>query len=199
MGMTANVIDMVDKFQAFPKIKRYANATITITEKLDGTNAALVFDADGELYCQSRNRIITPGKQSDNQGFATWAYDHQEALFEFFGPGRHFGEWWGVGIGRGYGQVRRWFSPFNTHIFHAERHFPEDCRALPVLAQGAIGSMAGFVADLSYELAYGGSKAAPGFMDPEGLMIYCDAFGYLKVPFDAQHKWAHAEALIVAA
>jgi len=96
-----------------------------ITEKIDGTNAAIgVVQTgwDGEagavsrphyrVYAQSRTRIITP--QSDNMGFAAWVQQHAEVLAQTLGEGLHFGEWWGVGIQRGYGLSERRFSLFNT-------------------------------------------------------------------------------------
>src|ERR1035437_8585597 len=64
---------------AFPKIARL-NRDIVITEKIDGTNAAIGIvelpqSEEGsvmyEVYAQSRNRIITPGK-GDHAGFAAW-------------------------------------------------------------------------------------------------------------------------------
>ena len=73
---------MID-FTPFPKLGRL-NRTMTITEKLDGTNAAIrvvpltaypmnvdqasARAGDFLLYAQSRNRIITPGKATDNMG-----------------------------------------------------------------------------------------------------------------------------------
>jgi len=63
-------------FEAFPKIPRL-NREIVITEKIDGTNAAVVITpqtpeshgdpdivavVDGmDIYAQSRSRLITPG------------------------------------------------------------------------------------------------------------------------------------------
>jgi hypothetical protein len=103
------------EFSKFPKIPRF-NREWIITEKIDGTNAAVViekYDIDtpadaltvalannsGETYvvhAQSRNRLITP--QDDNFGFAAWVRDNAHDLVEFLGEGTHFGEWAGPGI-----------------------------------------------------------------------------------------------------
>lgn len=192
--LTPSVIPVVAQFLAFPKIQRYENATCVITEKIDGTNACLNFDIAGALTCQSRNKIITPGKLSDNAGFAEWAYGHADQLFEFFGSGRHFGEWWGVGIQRGYGLVERRFTPFNSGLYgtttfpSTEPPLPANVALIPVLWTGPMVDLDIGVQQSMNALARN-SFAAPGFHRAEGCMIWSRAFGYLKVPFDRSHKW----------
>src|SRR5262249_48952948 len=119
------------EFRAWPKLARLRRPFV-ITEKIDGTNAAIGFQEVEEsvdnaccylighglpltaVYAQSRNRIITP--EQDNHGFARWVHDNAFALFEVLGLGLHFGEWWGSGIQRGYGLPKgeKRFSLFNT-------------------------------------------------------------------------------------
>lgn len=102
------------EFMPFPKIPRL-NRDITITEKIDGTNGAIGITGDPfrgyTVYAQSRGRIITP--ENDNAGFAAWVEQNKAALAPVLGAGLHFGEWWGKGIQRGYGQTRKFFSLFN--------------------------------------------------------------------------------------
>lgn len=74
-------------FEKFPKIPRL-NREIVITEKLDGTNASIEITDEGEFLVGSRNRYITP--ESDNYGFARWAYANKEELLKL-GPGRNGG------------------------------------------------------------------------------------------------------------
>lgn len=165
------------EFEPWPKIARL-NRDITITEKIDGTNAAVVVHTDGEGQCvvaaQSRKRLITPG--DDNFGFARWVHENAVDLAATLGPGRHFGEWWGSGIQRGYGldKGEKRFSLFNT-----ARYGPLDLSAVPklgvvpVLFQGPFGEMA--VSDSLDALRFHGSVAAPGFMDPEGIIVFHSA------------------------
>lgn len=68
---------------------------LTITEKIDGTNACIVI-YDGQVKAQSRNRMITP--DNDNAGFAKWVYENAGALTDTLGYGYHYGEWYGEGI-----------------------------------------------------------------------------------------------------
>jgi len=84
---------MVDfiKWDSTPRFHKY----LTITEKIDGTNACIRI-LDGELTTQSRKRLITP--DDDNFGFARWAYENAGALTDVLGYGVHFGEWFGEGI-----------------------------------------------------------------------------------------------------
>lgn len=117
-------------FVPFPKIPRLKRGCI-ITEKIDGTNAQVVIGEDGSVRAGSRTRWITP--DNDNFGFASWVKQHEEELREL-GPGQHFGEWWGVGIQRGYGLSERRFSLFNATRWKDE--CPSCCHVVPVLYEG---------------------------------------------------------------
>ena len=208
------------EFQPWPKIPRLASPFI-ITEKIDGTNGAVVIasypwtekqphegpapvaaidsftEARYFVYAQSRKRFITPG--DDNFGFAAWVKANAEALVRILGPGRHFGEWWGSGIQRGYGLLKgeRRFSLFNV-----TRHNPLDSmqdlydRSWPVGAQNTESLFPGLPSlglvpvldfqeddwDLADQgnrvdyvlhlLAAYGSHVVPGFDKPEGVVLF---------------------------
>jgi hypothetical protein len=84
-------------------------------------------------------------------------------------PGRHFGEWWGLGIQRGYGLKEKRFSLFNTGRWN-ECNIPKCCNVVPILYEGIFDK---FDAETIIESLRGcGSIAAPGFMNPEGMIIY---------------------------
>lgn len=155
-------------FEAWPKIARL-NRDCIITEKIDGTNAAVIVTADGTVGAQSRTRLITP--DADNFGFARWVYDNAETLAATLGPGRHFGEWWGQGIQRKYGLSEKRFSLFNVNRYGAL-----DLDAVPNLSRVPVLYSGPFTTDavaLSVEqLARFGSVAAPGFMKPEGVVVF---------------------------
>jgi hypothetical protein len=151
-------------FEPFAKIARF-NREIVITEKLDGTNAQVLVGEDGSLRFGSRTRWITP--EDDNYGFARWAAEHADELREL-GPGRHFGEWWGSGVQRNYSQPVKRFSLFNTARWGETR--PACCEVVPTLYQGPF-SYSEIRASLN-RLESGGSVAAPGFMKPEGVIIW---------------------------
>ena len=128
------------EFTAWPKTPRLFRDAV-ITEKIDGTNAAVIvrrlpdpeepstqavaevkdetepFDTYYEVGAQSRSRLITP--EADNFGFASWIRDNALGLVARLGEGTHFGEWWGSGIQRGYGLTggERRFSLFNVHRY----------------------------------------------------------------------------------
>ncbi len=179
-------------FIPFPKIPRL-NRTVVVTEKIDGTNACVVIEKadplsliqpdkcvrvfleDGSILdigAQSRNRIITPGGD-DNFGFAKWVQENATELAKL-GIGHHYGEWWGKGIQREYGLNERRFSLFNTARWGETR--PACCHVVPVLKvwntfEGADSA----IRDLR---AYG-SIAAPGFMNPEGVVAFHSASGQM--------------------
>ncbi|HLL34203.1 MAG TPA: RNA ligase family protein [Streptomyces sp.] len=181
-----------------------------MTEKLDGTNSAIhltpvadweadlitsvpgdsslhVVEVDGVKWAvtaQSRRRIITPGKTTDNYGFAGWVYDNAADLVRILGEGLHFGEWWGRGIQRGYGLDGRVFSLFNTARWFETGEDGYDSMstraelsalagqigAVPVIYQGTFSEARIHHALMSLKLH--GSHAAPGFMNPEGVCVY---------------------------
>lgn len=152
-------------FVAFPKIPRLKRS-IVITEKIDGTNAQIVVDADGRCHAGSRNRWITP--EEDNYGFAQWVRDNEVELSATLGEGTHYGEWWGQGIQRRYGLTEKRFSLFNTGRWHGK--VPPLCSTVPVLYAGAWSQEA--IDSALESLRVNGSVAAPGFMKPEGIVVF---------------------------
>jgi hypothetical protein len=154
----------ITDFVEFPKIARWSREVI-VTEKIDGTNACIFIGEAGEFLTGSRTRWITP--DDDNHGFSAWAHAHHDDLMTL-GPGRHFGEWWGSGIQRRYGLSEKRFSLFNVARWGQDR--PVCCHVVPVLFRGPMHPSAVDVG-LDY-LAKCGSAAAPGFMEPEGVVLF---------------------------
>jgi hypothetical protein len=195
------------------------NRPVTVTEKLDGTNSAVVIDGPGPLFpeyssgdvvdsakavyvtvgdeaflvgAQSRKRLITP--EDDNHGFATWVFEHAQELANVLGPGRHFGEWWGSGIQRGYGLKNgdKRFSLFNTKRWDVLSEKSEEralgvlhdwtdvpgLRVVPTIAQFETFSSID-IRDAIEMLRKEGSFAVPGFNRPEGVVIYHHAGNHL--------------------
>lgn len=166
------------EFKSFPKIPRLYESDIIITEKIDGTNSGICIGEDGYIHAQSRNKIITP--ESDNYGFAGWVNSNKEEL-KLLGPGYHFGEWWGVGINRGYDVYKRVFSLFNTTRWKLNP-IPLCCNVVPILYEGPYSGRA--IEEAIQNLGDGGSIASPGYMKPEGIVIYHVRSAHMyKVPF----------------
>lgn len=172
------------EFKEFPKMARLSREII-ITEKIDGTNASIIIQNESleeEKYdlsivarrdgytmrVGSRTRWITP--QDDNFGFAKWVWENEQELFKL-GEGTHFGEWWGNGIQRGYGLPKgeKRFSLFNTSRWNEETK-PSCCYVVPELYRGDFVEEGWqFAIEL---LIKGGSVAAPGFMNSEGIVVF---------------------------
>lgn len=177
------------EFIKYPKTKRFNQAFMMITEKIDGTNAAINIKGGVIVSVQSRNRIIKPNtpenKQLDNFEFAAFVYDHAE-LFARLGDGVHYGEWYGQGIGRGYGMPigegpRRRFALFNAGRWTKEeldsRGIPAE--VVPVLYRGGLNSKQ---SDYSAALLVSqGSQAVPGYMNPEGIITVIEGTPYKTV------------------
>lgn len=155
-------------FESFPKIERLKKAmTVIATEKIDGTNAQIYIDPEtSEMFCGSRNRWLTP--DDDNFGFARWCYENKTELAKL-GPGRHYGEWFGSGIQRGYGLKEKRFYLFDSGRWtNPENNKPACCGTVPILA-----IREGFTEALEMALIAlkGGSVAVPGWDKPEGVVL----------------------------
>lgn len=156
-------------FLPFPKIARLSREMV-ITEKIDGTNASVYIpDSGDQIFAASRSRWITP--EDDNHGFARWVAAHKDELLRL-GPGHHFGEWWGSGIQRKYGLVNgeKRFSLFAVHRWTDDAARPSCCSVVPTLYTGIFSTEV--ISTQIERLRTLGSVAAPGFMNPEGIIIY---------------------------
>jgi hypothetical protein len=215
------------QFEEFKKIPRLFRDCV-ISEKIDGTNGQILIERIDDaragdrlvgaevaivdrlaVYAGSRSRWITPGKQTDNHGFAGWVCANAEKLVEILGVGRHYGEWWGSRINRGYGLTNgeKRFSLFNTSKWQpvltgltlADKPFPKGLGVVPVLYEGPF--LTREVEDQLFRLRTFGSQAVPGYMNPEGVVIYHVAAGnYFKATIedDDQPKGLAREARQVA-
>lgn len=181
------------QFTGFPKLARL-NREMVITEKLDGTNASIFIQNESleehknqprvialspcgnfTMRVGSRTRWIIP--KDDNYAFAQWCQLNADELFKL-GEGHHFGEWWGSGIQRGYnlpkGEKR--FSLFNTGRWSKEfdeigkQLPPKCCDIVPVLAVGLFDT--DIIKYYLNDLIEHGSYAAPGFNNPEGIVVF---------------------------
>lgn len=201
---------LFEEFQKIPRLKR----EVTITEKMDGTNAQIAIfpiqsieqlkssledplclkiihgeetgDSPLAVYAGSRTRWIKPGKTSDNFGFAQWVVENIDELRKL-GAGRHYGEWYGRGIQRSYDLEGRRFALFNTARWNNNALRPACCDVVPVIAtQDSDEAM--------QLLAESGSLAVPGWMNPEGIIVYHSASRQLyKRTFDQDGgKWRAA-------
>jgi hypothetical protein len=184
----------LQEHESFEKLKRFRE--IIVTEKIDGTNAQVIIDEEGVVRAGSRTRLITPEK--DNYGFAAWVARNDDALRSVLGIGRHFGEWFGAGIQRRYGLDHKRFALFNTHrwahlndpgFWAAKRKVtavtPDgqvtEGEGLPSPLEGVLCCVPELyrgpfdTAAVDFELIKletNGSRAVPGFKDPEGVVVF---------------------------
>jgi hypothetical protein len=218
------------EFKEFKKIPRFSREII-VTEKIDGSNGQIfIYDSDDELrfpyidesnipskafiqeyslaekdglylFAGSRNRWLKCGGKNDNHAFAFWVVQNAEELFQL-GPGRHYGEWYGKGIQRGYGLEEKRFSLFNVSKWVSmdvsdsyqslklnQQYCPKCCEVVPILYEGLIDTEV--INTVLDNLRKGGSYAVPQFMNPEGIVIFHTASGqYFKktIENDEKHK-----------
>lgn len=198
------------EFKAFPDIKKLSSAQFSITQKIHGTNAHVLIiplpdnveetedwmrngnynsiEVNGKhfaIFAGSRTRYIVPG--DDNYGFAAFVYANKQEFIEKLGPGRHDGEWAGLGINSGEGLATKTFVLFDFWKYPPERPLPPQCTVVPVLYAGKFDLAE--VDKAMEDLKTNGSKLCPGFMRPEGVVVQINGVRYKKV-FDAEEtQW----------
>ena len=192
------------EFKKWPKTPRLFR-DITITEKIDGTNAAVIIQhvpdgpspkdywddntmtalvsAQPEGWMQAGDFIVAAQSRnriitptSDNAGFALWVWENAEKLVEILGEGYHYGEWWGSGIQRGYGMEK---GVKHFSLFNAHRHAGIYSRSGGLLDHVPTlyqGPFSTYIVNgVLDKLEHFGSTAAPGFKRPEGIVVYHSA------------------------
>lgn len=183
---------LLTEFREWPKISRLSRRII-VTEKIDGTNA-MVHVPDNprdSVSAGSRSRWLMT--EDDNHGFARWVAANAEELRNLT-PGYHYGEWWGPGIGkryRGFGPKEKKLSLFNTERWSDAAVRPACCDVVPVLWDGEFDT--DYIRIALEDLRRHGSRAAPGCMNPEGVVIFHTASGHMfkkTCEDDESHKQA---------
>jgi len=189
---------MFPEFRGFNKIFRYSRDCI-ITEKINGSNGVLYINENNNIFAGSRNRWLWGSIQdeihNDNMGFGQWVKTNKEELLKL-GKGYHYGEWWGKGIQTGYNLKEKRFSLFNvsrwvkdkTNVLKEKQEYcPECCYVVPILYEGKFDTE--LILGTLQQLKMNGSYASPGFMNPEGIVIFHTQSGYLfKKTFENEEK-----------
>lgn len=157
------------KMQSIPRLSK----TCYITEKIDGTNACVHVSEGGEIRAGSKNRWLTTEK--DNHGFATFVKEREDLFRKVLPPGFHRGEFWGNGIQRGYGLPKgdRRLSLFNQKLkikLNSSIEWPFDF--VPILYKGMFDTV---IVELMLKVLKLGSISVPGYMNPEGVVVYHEA------------------------
>lgn len=194
------------EFRSFGKIERIEKLTMTITQKVHGTNAQVNIYEDEkgvkQLKCGSRTRWLT--RTDDNYGFCTHVEAHRDEFIEKLGLGRHYGEWAGKGINSGEGLDCRNFYLFNHWKFEDKfkaqignpnlKLLPPNTYVIPVLVSKIIykglnyeNSFTNYVEYWMNYLSRYGSRlyCAQGFRSPEGIVIQLGD-QYFKKVFDPE-------------
>jgi hypothetical protein len=130
-------------------------------------------------------------------------YDNAPELAKTLGVGRHYGEWWGKGIQGGYGLTdERRFSLFNVkrwgqYLDWGQGHeLVPQLYMVPVLAVETFSTE--FARELVEELREHGSWASPGFMKPEGVVVFHTASQtpyktFLEGDMDGGKTWKYSD------
>jgi len=160
---------MKAEFKPWPKIGREAPFVVTISEKINGTNACIIIEGGEIVGIQSRKRLITAN--DDNYGFAGWVHRNNDDLLSL-GDGYHYGEWAGEGIQKNpHNLDEKMFFLFNTFRWGDQNpNRPKCCKVVPVLYMGVLTptTIPTLLQDLQDNAGVGET--------PEGLVCYYHAF-----------------------
>ena len=155
------------EFKSFSKIERFENVKISITQKLDGSNASVYIykteDGTLDIKCGKRTDWITP--EQDNFGFAKFVQDNKEAFLKL-GEGWHYAEWCGPGINSGEGLKERTLVLFD-YWRYKDIQLPPNTMIVPVLYEGPNDGFK--IIAVINDLKQNGSKLVPGFRNVEGV------------------------------
>lgn len=161
---------MEPEFIKFPSIPRLSRECF-VTEKINGTNGTIYINDAGEIYAASKNKFLyhNRSKGDDNYGFAGWVERNKEEILKL-GVGRHSGEFAGSGIQSGYNLKEKHFYLFNVGKWSDDSIRPKCCDVVPILYHGVFSTEE---VDKALEyLKTNGSVISPGFMNPEGVIVF---------------------------
>lgn len=178
---------MTIEFKSFPSVEHLDKLEMRITQKIHGTHAQISIyqDYDHLHVCVgSSNRWLVP--DDDNFGFAKFVYDHIED-FRRLGVGTHCGEWAGPGINSGEGLTERTLFLFGHPDRYEGIELPPRVTFVPQLYRGPVNSM---IIDACMDnLRINGSRAVPGFMSPEGIVVQIAGKRFKKTFTPEESKW----------
>lgn len=178
------IASMPDEERAAELVAKYPGKSLVIEFAGDAIGFH-VYSEFMDLKCGSRTRWIAPG--NDNYGFAAHVYEHKQEFIDKLGPGKHFGEWAGLGINSGEGLKDKALVLFDHWKYPTDRALPPKTVVVPVLYEGPFDLSK--VGEVMADLKANGSKLCPGFMRPEGVVVRIKGERY-KVVFDAEEtKW----------
>lgn len=137
--------------------------SVVVEEKVDGANAGICFDQEGQLWLQSRGHFLTGGPRERHFAlFKSWAQAHRQSLFELLGS-RYlmYGEWLYAKHTIFYDRLPHYFLEFD--LWDRERRVfldtPSRSRVLqgspilsvPVLSQGPLSQPAQMVVESQFK------------------------------------------------
>lgn len=188
------------EFKEWPKIPRGTGESMTITEKIDGTNACVIVE---ETYrgpvvvgVQSRTQLLANADNdemeltitSDNFGFADWVKKNQDELAKL-GPGYHYGEWAGPGIQKNHHNLEhKTLFLFNSDRWRDGRApRPAGVECVPILYEGPADRN-----KIQETMDNLWASAKEKGYHPEGVVIWFHkGRRYEKITFEnANGKWA---------
>jgi RNA ligase len=129
-----------------------ASHFVVVEEKVDGANAGISFDANGQMRLQSRGHYLTGGEREKHFNlFKQWAYSHAAPFWEVLGD-RYvlYGEWLYAKHTVFYNALPHYFLEYDVLDLHTQQFLSTQARrillaavpivSVPVLFEGVLSS-----------------------------------------------------------
>jgi len=177
------VVSREDKLLDEAEREAFFGVPVTVEEKVDGANVGVSFDAEGNLWLQSRGHYLSGGDHAQFSLLWPWAYERRDVLWGALGERLIlFGEWCYARHSIAYDALPDYLLAFDVYDREARRFYNVARRDALV---GRIGLelvprvYSGVLRDLSALRGLLGESAV-GAVPVEGLYVRVDSGEWLE-------------------
>lgn len=136
-----------DKILSLSEMNELLSCSITVEEKIDGSNVGISFSKEGSILIQNRGNYLMPPYKGQWAPLGKWLDMHIETLFDFLSDRFIlFGEWCYAKHSVVYNKLPDWFIAFDIFDLEAKRFYSVKRRtdilfnlklySVPIITQG---------------------------------------------------------------
>lgn len=118
-----------DKLLETDERSAFFGTTISVEEKVDGTNIAFSLSNDGNVLVQNRGSYIEPSSHAQFKKLKSWIKEHESELFPLLFPDRIlYGEWCYAKHTISYDALPDWFLAFDIYETESDSFVSREVR-----------------------------------------------------------------------